>query len=77
LPSPDVLRGACSVAPGSSHRGEVLLAPCTPGEVIMISLNGHTSWSIMCRSFLAADDHVATGSSVLEYTESEVTARLP
>lgn len=32
--------------PGMGERGEVLLAPGAPGEIILLHLDGSTSWSI-------------------------------
>ena len=58
-----------SVPPGSNARGDVLLAPAVPGEIIMLNLDGQTSWSIQPGSFLACDQPVAISTRMLNISQ--------
>lgn len=48
--------------PGMGDRGEVLLAPGAPGEIILLHLDGSTSWAIQKGGFLACDQTIQIGT---------------
>jgi uncharacterized protein (TIGR00266 family) len=50
-----------SLKPGLGDRGEVLLAPGAPGEIILLHLDGATPWAIQKGGFLACDQSVQIG----------------
>jgi uncharacterized protein (TIGR00266 family) len=47
--------------PGMGDRGDVLLAPGLPGEIILLELDGSTSWAIQKGGFLACDGSIDIG----------------
>ncbi|GIL55716.1 hypothetical protein Vafri_11255 [Volvox africanus] len=54
-----------SLTPGSGPRGDVLLAPPVPGEIIMLHLDGGMGWVVQPGGFLACDESVDMGVKML------------
>ncbi|KAG2489729.1 hypothetical protein HYH03_011836 [Edaphochlamys debaryana] len=52
--------------PGQGPRGDVLLAPPVPGEIMLLHLDGSTGWIVQPTGFLACDDSINIGVKMLD-----------
>lgn len=55
--------------PGLGGRGDVLLAPPLPGEVVLLHLDGYSSWVVQPGGFLAADESLEIGTQMLSASQ--------
>jgi Mitochondrial biogenesis AIM24 len=46
------------------QRGDLLLAPAVPGDIMLVHMNGHTNWRIQKASYMASDASVSIGTKV-------------
>ena len=46
------------------QRGDLLLAPAVPGDIMLLHLNGQHNWAIQKASYMAADPTVAVTTKV-------------
>ena len=50
-----------ALAAVQGQRGDLLLAPHAPGEIIMIHMDGQREWAIQKSSYMASDESVSIG----------------
>ena len=43
------------------QRGDLLLAPSSPGEIILLHMDGQREWAIQQSSYMASDEAIAIG----------------
>lgn len=58
-----------TIPPGKSERGDVLVAPPVPGEILLLHLDGNTKWLVEPGGFLASDLTVTTGTQMLNLSK--------
>ena len=46
------------------QRGDLLLAPAVPGDIMLLHLNGQHNWAIQKASYMASDSSVAVRAKV-------------
>jgi uncharacterized protein (AIM24 family) len=46
------------------QRGDLLLAPAVPGDIMLLHLNGQNNWAIQKASYMASDASVAVRAKV-------------
>mmetsp|Transcript_3741 Transcript_3741/g.8037 ORF Transcript_3741/g.8037 Transcript_3741/m.8037 type:complete len:270 (-) Transcript_3741:619-1428(-) len=54
------------LASGTVPRGDVMLAPSCPGDIIMLSMDGSTNWCLSPGNFLACDESVNITTRMLD-----------
>eukprot|EP01026_Neomeris_dumetosa_P053188 TRINITY_DN47497_c0_g1_i14.p2 TRINITY_DN47497_c0_g1~~TRINITY_DN47497_c0_g1_i14.p2 ORF type:complete len:204 (-),score=45.28 TRINITY_DN47497_c0_g1_i14:539-1150(-) len=52
----------CHYSLKGGSRGDVLVAPAVPGEIIMLELDGSNPWSLAKHSYLCSDSTVMVGA---------------
>lgn len=58
----DLFMSHFSLTQNMGHRGDVLLAPSMPGDVVLLNINSKTpAWCVQGGSFLAADASISVG----------------
>eukprot|EP00884_Botryococcus_braunii_P000952 jgi/Botrbrau1/10858/Bobra.0025s0036.1 len=55
--------------PGRGLRGDILLAPAVPGEIMLLNLDGGTEWILAKGTFLACDSSVDIGIKVQSFAQ--------
>ncbi|GLC36127.1 hypothetical protein PLESTB_001377500 [Pleodorina starrii] len=58
-----------TLMPGSGPRGDVLLAPPVPGEIIMLHMVNDPGWVVQPGGFLACDESVSIGVKMLNLAQ--------
>eukprot|EP00192_Tetraselmis_astigmatica_P025225 CAMPEP_0117694848 /NCGR_PEP_ID=MMETSP0804-20121206/27731_1 /TAXON_ID=1074897 /ORGANISM="Tetraselmis astigmatica, Strain CCMP880" /LENGTH=216 /DNA_ID=CAMNT_0005508693 /DNA_START=130 /DNA_END=777 /DNA_ORIENTATION=+ len=58
-----------SLEPGMGDRGDVMLAPAVPGEIMMLHLHGQMNWAIQKGSFLGADTSIDIGIKTQSFAQ--------
>jgi hypothetical protein len=53
-----------SLKRGQGTRGDILLAPAAPGEIILLHLDGSVEWALQKGAFLASDASIDIGVKV-------------
>ncbi|PNW87270.1 hypothetical protein CHLRE_02g115850v5 [Chlamydomonas reinhardtii] len=58
-----------SIKPGQGPRGDVLLAPPVPGEIMLLHLDGAQGWVVQPGGYLACDHSVNIGVKMLDIAQ--------
>ncbi|KAG2489730.1 hypothetical protein HYH03_011837 [Edaphochlamys debaryana] len=55
--------------PGQGPRGDILLAPPVPGEVVLLHMDGMQGWVVQPGGYLACDEAVNIGTKMLDIAQ--------
>ncbi|KXZ49971.1 hypothetical protein GPECTOR_18g128 [Gonium pectorale] len=58
-----------TLLPGMGPRGDILMAPAVPGEIILLPMDGSIGWIVQPGGFLACDESISIGVQMLDIAQ--------